>query len=484
MRSNGALRSTMVTAILPILTFDVASSKDELPDHADENGRSHAMSPSVSSELTITPARLQYDLPHAQRTQATKGLPSSASSQLAGFVGMFTGLGALVAVAFLLPLPAKFQQSGQTASEAIASSFYVVALIALVIAVANFAGLRNLPGEEQKEWRRLFGRRTEKVDDLCPDAPEDYAQAKPAEASYFQNFLSSIKLGYMDVDIGLGYLSGFVARASSVAISLFIPLFVNHYFISSGQCAAAPRSPGSQVPDEIKRNCRRAYVVAAMLTGTSQLVALLAAPIYGYMSKRSARIKFPLIFAAVVGILGYGFFGVVHSPDPASEDGTSAIFILAALIGLSQIGSIVCSLSLIAEGIQEEEERVGCKPNENRTNDDANDIHNGNVEQQSDGDESVLSPRQHDPNSSHETDPLLMSRHSSHSFTSERTSRKGLKGSIAGVYSLSGGAGILLLTKLGGFLFDSWTPSAPLFMMAFFNGVLLVCTLLAMGRKS
>lgn len=53
-------------------------------------------------------------------------------------------------------------------------------------------------------------------------------------------------------------------------------------------------------------------------------------------------------------------------------------------------------------------------------------------------------------------------------------SRKHLKGSIAGVYSLSGGAAILLLTKLGGYLFDNLSTGAPFYMMAIFNAILLV----------
>lgn len=54
------------------------------------------------------------------------------------------------------------------------------------------------------------------------------------------------------------------------------------------------------------------------------------------------------------------------------------------------------------------------------------------------------------------------------------SSRSHLKGSIAGVYSLSGGAAILLLTKLGGYLFDTVSNGAPFYMMAIFNVVLLV----------
>jgi hypothetical protein len=62
--------------------------------------------------------------------------------------------------------------------------------------------------------------------------------------------------------------------------------------------------------------------------------------------------------------------------------------------------------------------------------------------------------------------------------------RSQLKGSIAGIYSLAGGAGILLLTKLGGALFDSWTPGAPFFIMAIFNAILLVAVLLVSGGSA
>jgi F0F1-type ATP synthase assembly protein I len=58
--------------------------------------------------------------------------------------------------------------------------------------------------------------------------------------------------------------------------------------------------------------------------------------------------------------------------------------------------------------------------------------------------------------------------------SSKASSRSHLKGSIAGVYSLSGGAAILLLTKLGGYLFDNVSNGAPFYMMAIFNAILLV----------
>ena len=63
---------------------------------------------------------------------------------------------------------------------------------------------------------------------------------------------------------------------------------------------------------------------------------------------------------------------------------------------------------------------------------------------------------------------------------------KEIRGSVAGAYSFTGlhsfgrfvlmigGCGILLLTKLGGYLFDTWTAGAPFYIMAILNGVALV----------
>ena len=51
-----------------------------------------------------------------------------------------------------------------------------------------------------------------------------------------------------------------------------------------------------------------------------------------------------------------------------------------------------------------------------------------------------------------------------------------LKGTIAGVYSLCGGMGILFLTKGGGLLFDKWSPGAPFWVLGCFMGGFAVLT--------
>ena len=62
----------------------------------------------------------------------------------------------------------------------------------------------------------------------------------------------------------------------------------------------------------------------------------------------------------------------------------------------------------------------------------------------------------------------------------ENPDRQRISGSVAGVYSFCGGAGILLLTKLGGYLFDNKSPASPFVMMAIFNAILLIGTVVAL----
>ena len=209
---------------------------------------------------------------------------------------MFTGCGALVALLVFLPLPTRFQEAGETPATAVADAFYVVGAIALLVALGCFFGLRNLPGEEGKGWKRLAGKDEHKE--------ADTRSKRDLILIYPRLFWQSVRLGFKSSNVGLGYMGGFVARASSVAISLFIPLFTNHYFLQSGRCKVDPSNPS-----DIKSACPEAYKLAAMLTGISQLIALICAPIFGYLSGRFPKYNIPLLVAAVAGIAGYSWFG-------------------------------------------------------------------------------------------------------------------------------------------------------------------------------
>jgi len=447
--------ATMVTAILPSMTI-VKPVKSDPRSPTRSRGRSHAPAASISSELTITPARFRSTSPEEHAQKAIAKDTGASTSQLAGLVGVFTGCGALVALFVFLPLPTQFQNAGARPAAAVADAFYVVGTIALLVSLACFFGLRNLPGEEAKGWKRL----TSKGDYKDVDSH----LTREVVLSYPHLFLESIRLGFTSSNIGLGYVGGFVARASSVAISLFIPLFTNHYFLQTGQCKA-----NSKIPSDIKVACPEAYKLAAMLTGISQLIALMCAPAFGFLAGRFPRYNIPLCVAAVAGIAGYSAFGSLTSPDYKSDDGTGAIFFIVALVGISQIGAIVCSLALLGRGIN----------NDEVSSSDSLSVYGGHT---TTSHPSAGATPPHSPPITpvDEIAPLLpdYSRHHSRSASASRSamSHNHIKGSIAGTYSLLGGFGILLLTKAGGTLFDSEGPGAPFYMMAAFNALLLVVT--------
>lgn len=445
----------MVTAILPSMTH-VKNVEPDPRSPTRRNGRSHAVADSISSELTITPARFRSTSREPTVDARRKKDAGVSTSQLAGLVGVFTGCGALVALIVFLPLPTQFQQAGESPATAVADAFYVVGAIALLVALGCFFGLRELPGEEAKSWKGLTGK----------DATDSHS-TRDAVLSYPRLFLESVYLGFRSPNIGLGYVGGFVARASSVAISLFIPLFTNHYFLQTGRCTVDPNNPS-----DIKNACPQAYKLAAMLTGISQLIALMCAPLFGYLSGRFPKYNIPLLVAAIAGIIGYSAFGSLTSPDYKSKDGTGSIFFIVALLGISQIGAIVCSLALLGRGINNEEPTLSKYTYASAA---------GSVNGTSHPSAGATPPSSAPITPLDEDAPLLPQlRHASRQGSAsgpQSRSHNHIKGSIAGTYSLLGGFGILLLTKAGGTLFDSSGPGAPFYMMAGFNAILLVVTL-------
>ncbi|EDO04628.1 hypothetical protein SS1G_07111 [Sclerotinia sclerotiorum 1980 UF-70] len=428
---GGAATATMVTAILPSMTAREADDSDSAPisrSTLPENVRHSIATDSIDSEVTITPTNYndRRGNPPGDYSKATKQNGSSPP-RLAGLVGFS-------------------RMEGVSQGQAVADSFYVVGFVSLMVSCFCFFGLRGLAGEEGKGWRLLLGRpmvRDTADGDHSHGGREDTEKFQP----YWRLISDSTILGFQDAQIGLGYLGGFVARASSVGISLFIPLYINSYFIGRGFCQGSPNDPSP----ELKKECRRAYVLAAELTGASQLIALLCAPLFGYFSDRYRRFNVPLLTASVFGIIGYIGFAQLDSPEPQDingRGGSPIVFLLVALIGISQIGAIVCSLGLLGRGVLGDEGGYNLSSQLQETASDAN-------------------PDLHDTTA--ERTPLIAS-----PSIRETSSRNHLKGSIAGVYSLSGGAAILLLTKLGGYLFDNLSTGAPFYMMAIFNAVLLV----------
>ncbi|RMZ89215.1 hypothetical protein DV736_g3544, partial [Chaetothyriales sp. CBS 134916] len=415
---GGAAATTMVTAVLPVV-----SSSDNLLVNGDRSPaaatRSHAPSPSVASELTITPDRFRCMGSRFHDGSVSEPNSYVSTSRIAGLVGMFTGCGALIALVLFLPLPANFQNHGVKPDLALQYSFYIVATIAFILALWCWLGLRRLSYEVNLDQDR--SKDTKFLDQVSVIG---------------HNLRRALAAGFQRSDICLGYLGGAVARASSVGISLFIPLLVNALFLSSHLCQPESAFDSPAGLPGLKRKCPRAYIVAAQMTGLCETVALLAAPIFGYVSSKTSRKGFPMMVASACGIIGYALLPTQFSPDDKEKNKRAVAFLAVSLIGVSQIGAIVCSLGVLSNGILAQER----------------------TQLPSDAANASLD----------ETEALLESRHDP---TTVSSSLLQLKGAVAGIYSFYGGAAILVLTKLGGSLFDSVSFGAPFYLMSAFNAL-------------
>lgn len=184
----------MVTAILPSMISPCKESDSaNLLSKTPVAGNCQDISPSVSSELTATPQR-----PHPQ--SSPRSSPNDPSpTRLAGIVGIFTGCGALLALGLFLRLPEIIQRRGTSLGQALTDSYYIVGALSLILAVSCFIGLRNLHGEDEKGWRNLvYG------------GPDDTRSS----ISNLKSLTDAVALGFKNPLLGLGYLGGFVARAS------------------------------------------------------------------------------------------------------------------------------------------------------------------------------------------------------------------------------------------------------------------------------
>ena len=167
----------MVTAILPSLTDD---SEGPPPSRAPKHRRAARTSAhSLESDVTITPERYSNASASASAHSTDgehheEGDNLGKPSALAGYVGLFTGCGALVTLSLFLPLPARFGEvDGVGTGDAVRYSFYVVALVALCVGGFVFIGLRGLRGEEGKGWGVLLGaKRGEVVEELTAESEE------------------------------------------------------------------------------------------------------------------------------------------------------------------------------------------------------------------------------------------------------------------------------------------------------------------------
>ncbi|CAK9436200.1 uncharacterized protein LODBEIA_P07580 [Lodderomyces beijingensis] len=296
----------------------------------------------------------------------------------AGIMGICTGLGAIFSVAVFIPLPITLSNWRDIGiKQSIQDSYVIVMIFAAISMVVLYFGLYDTRSDNAQS--------------------SSGAESIGNEKSFLTILSEGLQFSRGNKNAQLACAGAFVARATTVVTTAFIPLLVYNYYYSIGKCESNSWSE--------KDGCYEGYRFAAMLNGIAQTAALVSAPVWGYLVNKYG--KKSIGFASAVGAVGNlalsaNFHYETYNPKTAS------CFLFVCIIGLSQIGLIISSMSCLS-GIPD-----------------------------------------------------------THS----------IMGSLSGLYTFSGGLGIMMITLLGGFIADSWILG-PFFLLGVFNIVLLVVYFLA-----
>lgn len=334
-------------------------------------------SPSLTDETNVIAGSSEF-------IRATE--PGTRNGTGAALVGLCSGIGACFAVFVLLSLPLSLDKNHDNPAKALKTTYYIVGGIALFVAGMLFLGLHR---DRTKSIRYWFFSNISEFDKAALDI-----SVEQAELSYFALLKKGFLIAFQEPQIALAYAGGFVARSTTVATVMFIPLVINVYFHREGNCEGNLNDPQS----ELKYSCPKAYLISVIVTGISQTASLVFAPVWGVFVNQFGR-KMTLLVSGLVGFIGFLGFGLLEKP----VDSVS-VYVYGGLMGVAQIGTIISSMSLCTDR------------------------------------------------------------------------KRDASGAIAGVYSFCGGIGILLLSKLGGWLSDQW-PGAPFLILASFYLVLILITL-------
>ncbi|MEU1732996.1 MFS transporter [Streptosporangium sp. NPDC020145] len=220
-----------------------------------------------------------------------------------GLIGLFSGLGAMVAVLGLVRLPAIIERNlggdgGRAATvDAARYSFLIVAVIVLAVAALMWVTISRI-----------------RVDAASARIPlvrlvrEGFALAR-------------------DPGVALSYAASFVARADLSIVAAFLPLWVVVHGVREG---------GLSPVEAVARG--------GAVVGAAQTVATLGAPLFGWLGDRLRRQDAVLVAQALAAV---AYLSTLLVDDPLG----SGMMAVAALIGLGEIAAIVSAGPLLAQQV-------------------------------------------------------------------------------------------------------------------------------------
>ncbi|MDF5755614.1 MFS transporter [Spongiactinospora sp. TRM90649] len=274
-----------------------------------------------------------------------------------GLTGLFGGLGAVVAVLVMVRLPQSLEAGGLDPVGATRLAFLLIAAAVLVVALLL--------------WLTL-----------SPSGASETATRVPL-TRLVREGLSLAR----DPGVALSYAASFVARADLAVVVGFMTLWIVDHATSQDGMSGA-----------------EALARAGAVVGISQTVALVCAPLFGWLGDRMPRQNL-VILAQTIAALSY--LSTLLIDDPLG----GGMMVVAVLIGVGEIAGITTAGPLLAQQAPAE-----------------------------------------------------------------------LRGSAFGVHTLCGAVGIMIISMLGGLLYDVWRPAGP-FVLSGVSGLLVVGFGLAVRRR-
>lgn len=258
-----------------------------------------------------------------------------------GFVGIMAGLGAMFSVFLLLRIPRWTKIENVILSGQI--MLWVAGGLGVIFSYILFFGLKSGTDYDHQihpSWKRII--------------VEGFFAAKNPK-------------------VALSYLSALTSRGDAIIASMFLTLWVQHYYQALGK------------PEQ------EALARAGVVSGIAQTCALLFSPIVGFLSDKVPK-PISVFIMGIIGFFGYMLMFILKSPIGAP------VIIAAILVGCGEIGMTISSQVLLAH-----------------------------------------------------------------------SAPKDVRGSTSGFFGIFSSIGIIIATRLGGYLFDKWTPGAPFFIFGILN---------------
>ncbi|MEU6998868.1 MFS transporter [Nonomuraea sp. NPDC046570] len=214
-----------------------------------------------------------------------------------GWLGLFSGIGAVIAVLVLVRLPSMLETSGMAPTAAARTGFLIVAALVLLGALA----LRHT---------------------LSPSwgVPETPRVPLP------QLIAEGVRLA-RDPGVALSYAASFVARADLALVAGFLSLWIIDY-------ARAVRG----------MSATEALAKSGAIVGIAYTVIVVGAPLFGWLGDRMKRQNVVILAQAVAAA---AYLSTLLVSDPLGP----GMMLVAAFIGLGEIGVITTAGPLLAQQV-------------------------------------------------------------------------------------------------------------------------------------